>query len=76
MSDSLTAAELAAHLGVARTWVDVRVRRREIPHLRLGRYVKFTPAHVAAIEAQYAVAPKAANPLAPTERSQSRNRTA
>ena len=41
-SDSLlTAEEVAALLQVTCSWVYAETRRRRIPHLRLGRYVRY-----------------------------------
>jgi excisionase family DNA binding protein len=37
----LTAEEIAGMLGVPVSWVRVRSREGTIPHLRLGRYVRF-----------------------------------
>lgn len=39
----LTAEEVADRLGVSRSWVYAAVRSGEIPHLKLGRYVRFRP---------------------------------
>lgn len=37
----LTADEVAALLRVTPAWVYAETRRRRIPHLRLGRYVRY-----------------------------------
>lgn len=37
----LTAAEIAERLGVPETWVRESARSGAIPHIRLGRYVRF-----------------------------------
>jgi excisionase family DNA binding protein len=37
----MTAHEVAAVLQVARGWVYAATRRNEIPHVRLGRYVRY-----------------------------------
>lgn len=42
----LDAAEVAARLGVPTSWVRESVRSGAIPHVRLGRYVRFDPADV------------------------------
>ena len=50
MSDDrlLDAAEIAAFLNVPKNWVLDRARAGQIPHVRLGRYVRFDrPAVVA-----------------------------
>jgi excisionase family DNA binding protein len=39
--DLLTAEEVAAVLRVTPAWVYAQTRRRRIPHLRLGRYVRY-----------------------------------
>jgi excisionase family DNA binding protein len=42
---------LAAYLDVPRTWVRDKITARALPHTRVGRHVRFTPEHVAAIVA-------------------------
>src|ERR1700693_3119393 len=39
--DLLTAEEVAALLRVTPAWVYAQTRRQRIPHLRLGRYVRY-----------------------------------
>lgn len=39
--DLLTAEEVAALLRVTPAWVYAATRRHRIPHIRLGRYVRF-----------------------------------
>jgi excisionase family DNA binding protein len=39
----LKAEELAAYLGVKRSWVYAEARAGRIPHVRLGRYTRFQP---------------------------------
>jgi excisionase family DNA binding protein len=39
--DLLTAEEVASVLRVTPAWVYAQTRRRQIPHLRLGRYVRY-----------------------------------
>jgi excisionase family DNA binding protein len=39
--DLLTADDVAALLRVTPAWVYAETRRRRIPHMRLGRYVRF-----------------------------------
>lgn len=39
--DLLTADDVAALLRVTPAWVYAETRRRRIPHIRLGRYVRF-----------------------------------
>jgi excisionase family DNA binding protein len=39
--DLLTAEEVASRLRVTPAWVYAQTRRRQIPHLRLGRYVRY-----------------------------------
>jgi excisionase family DNA binding protein len=39
--DLLTAEEVASVLRVTPAWVYAQTRRRRIPHLRLGRYVRY-----------------------------------
>lgn len=41
MTRLLTAEEVAARLGVPKTWVWARARAAEIPCVRLGRYRRF-----------------------------------
>lgn len=44
----IDAAGAAAQLGVPRSWVLAEARAGRIPHVRLGRYVRFEPAELAA----------------------------
>lgn len=37
----LTAAELGERLSVPKTWILESARNKAIPHVRLGRYVRF-----------------------------------
>lgn len=47
MSDPLsTADEVAARIGMSTDWVYAEVRAGRIPHLRLGRYVRFRDASI------------------------------
>jgi len=39
--DLLTAEEVASLLRMTPAWVYAQTRRRRIPHLRLGRYVRY-----------------------------------
>ncbi len=39
--DLLTAEEVAVRLRMTPAWVYAQTRRRQIPHLRLGRYVRY-----------------------------------
>ena len=39
--DLLTADEVAAFLRMTPAWVYAQTRNRKIPHLRLGRYVRY-----------------------------------
>jgi predicted DNA-binding transcriptional regulator AlpA len=40
-SQLISVKELAAFLRVHPAWIHARIRRRDIPHLKLGNYVKF-----------------------------------
>ena len=42
------ATQAARLLGVPRTWVLAEARADRIPHVRLGRYVRFEPAELEA----------------------------
>ncbi|HEX3827274.1 MAG TPA: helix-turn-helix domain-containing protein [Sporichthyaceae bacterium] len=42
-------SEAAQILNVPRTWLRDKVTARAVPHTRLGRHVRFTDAHLAAI---------------------------
>ncbi|MET7705440.1 hypothetical protein [Micromonospora sp. NPDC005413] len=46
----LDKTQLAARLQVSVSLVDLKVAGREIPHHRVGRLVRFTPADIAEIE--------------------------
>ena len=43
----LTVPEVAELLGVERSWIQRAVKRGEIPHLRLGRYLRFRETSIA-----------------------------
>lgn len=45
----LTIAEAAVYLNVPYTWLRDRVTNRLVPFTRIGRHVRFTPEHLAAI---------------------------
>src|SRR4051794_3243126 len=45
----LTSHEAAERLCMSHEWLRKKVQRREVPFVRLGRYVRFTEAHVAEI---------------------------
>lgn len=44
----LTAEETARVLGVDANWLLIRARRREVPFVKLGKYVRFDPQAVIA----------------------------
>jgi excisionase family DNA binding protein len=46
MSSLLTADQVAADLGVSKDWVYAEVRAGRIPHVRLGRNVRFRAAAI------------------------------
>lgn len=48
--------ELAARYGVSRDYVMRKARLHSWPHLRMGRMVRFTDSHIAAIDAMHEVA--------------------
>jgi len=49
MNGGLINAEAASELlGVPKTWVLAEARAGRIPHLRLGRYVRFEPSELEA----------------------------
>ncbi len=64
MTGLLTADDVAASLGVSRDWVYSEVRAGRIPHVRLGRHVRF---RCEAIE-QWIVGLEHATMPGPTER--------
>lgn len=45
--------QAAEYLGVKRRWLADRCGNRSIPHTRLGRKIRFTPADIRALEAQF-----------------------
>ncbi len=45
----LTSQETAERLCMSHEWLRKKVQRREVPFVRLGRYVRFTEAHLAEI---------------------------
>lgn len=49
MSDRLVDSKIvAAELGVPKTWVEAQARAGAIPHVRLGRYVRYDLAEIRA----------------------------
>jgi excisionase family DNA binding protein len=48
MSHLIDAAAAAEQLSVPKSWVLAQARANRIPHLRLGRYVRFEPDHLEA----------------------------
>jgi excisionase family DNA binding protein len=53
----LTSTEVAELLGVSKWWVQEQVTAKAIPHHRVGRLVRFSPADIRAIEQRTAVVP-------------------
>jgi excisionase family DNA binding protein len=45
----MTSREAAERLCMSHEWLRKKVQRREVPFVRLGRYVRFTEAHLAEI---------------------------
>ena len=43
MSKLLEAEDVAAMLGMSKDWIYNEVRADRIPHVKLGRYVRFRP---------------------------------
>jgi excisionase family DNA binding protein len=41
MADLLSADDVAGMLGIGKDWVYAEVRANRIPHVKLGRYVRF-----------------------------------
>lgn len=77
MTDLLTPRDLAARLGKTADYWQRKAARREIPHRRIGRDVRFTEADVDAILAASLIAP--VDVLAaqtPGSRARGRRRTA
>lgn len=64
-----TVAEVAQALGVTTYWLADRARLRQVPHLRLGRRVRFTAGHVAAIREQFERGPAPEPPVRLSPRS-------
>jgi excisionase family DNA binding protein len=55
-----TVEEAAEMLGVTVDFIRRRYQKGEIPHVRIGRYVKFSQANIDAIVDQFTVQPSAA----------------
>lgn len=45
----MTSQEVAERLCMSHEWLRKKVQRREVPFVRLGRYVRFTESHLAEI---------------------------
>jgi predicted DNA-binding transcriptional regulator AlpA len=43
MTKLLNASEVQGILGVGKDWLNARVKNNEIPHLKLGHYLRFDP---------------------------------
>ena len=64
MSGWLTVPELADLLGVSPNWVYEGTATKRLPHHRVGRYVRFSPADISRIERQSQIEPtRTARPL-------------
>lgn len=50
MSSLLTADQVAADLGVSKDWIYSEVRAGRIPHVRLGRSVRFRAAAIRRVD--------------------------
>lgn len=53
----LNCEQVAQVIGMSKSWVQEQVTAKALPHHRLGRYVRFSPADVRAIERSTAVTP-------------------
>lgn len=62
----LTAAEVAALLRVTKAWVYAETRRGALPHVRLGRYVRYRRAAVSAWVEEIERGPVPARRTSPT----------
>jgi excisionase family DNA binding protein len=51
VTELYTPAEAAERLKVTETWLKKRVAARAIPHTRVGRFIRFTDAHLTQIAA-------------------------
>ena len=71
----LSYAEAAARLGVTETWLRNKVRRKAVPHVKYGRYIKFTEDDLAEIIAsgRRSVVEPEAKSSAPTKRPRRRS---
>lgn len=64
LDDTISPAEVARRLGVAESTVRQMVRDRRVPHIRLGRVVRFSEQNYADILAAHTV-PAASMQLTP-----------
>ena len=46
MDPLLDISEVSRILGVPKSWLYERTRRGEIPHLKMGKYVRFDPREI------------------------------
>ena len=60
-----TVDEVAEMTGMAKAWVWKGCRERTIPHQRMGRYFRFTPAQITAFMAQTETLPVEYDHLVP-----------
>ena len=63
MNKRLSVQEMAELLGVSTHWVYEATGAQRLPHSKVGRYTRFTPADVARIERQTHVEPRTSRPL-------------
>ena len=70
----LDIAQAAELLNVPFGWLQVKVTRREVPHTRLGKHVRFTRDHLARIIAEGERSAESPATVAPVARSARRTR--
>lgn len=63
MSNTLTPEDIAEHFGRNVSFVKAQAREGKWPHLRVGKLVRFTPAHLAQIEAMCEVPIQTTEPV-------------
>lgn len=42
----LNVSEAAEYLNVSQSWLEKQVAARQVPHTRIGKFVRFTPDHL------------------------------
>lgn len=73
---TFTTDQAAGELGCTPKWLQEQAHAKRVPHLRVGRFYRFTAEHLEQIRQSWEVRPEQVSEFAPTDRSQARRRSA